>query len=91
MSLKDAYVSKMEGQLKEWEAELSKLKARAQKAAAQGRIEYQKQLEASEAKRQAVRQKLEELKKAGEDRWEALKAGLESAWNELKSSTPRES
>jgi len=38
-----------------------------------------------------VRQKLEELKKGGEDRWEALKAGLESAWNELKSSTPRES
>jgi len=88
MSLKDAYVSKIEAQLKDWAADLKKFEARAQKAAAEGRIEYQKQLEASRANHQALERKLEELKKAGEDRWEALKSGVESAFNELKASAP---
>src|SRR5262249_18281959 len=88
MSLKDAYVSKMEAQLKEWEAELSKLKARAQKAAAEGRVEYQKRIEGLQPKYQAAVQKLEELKRAGEDRWEAMKSGVESAWSELRASAP---
>jgi len=90
MSLKDAYVSKMEAQLKEWGAELDKLKAKAQKATAEGRIEYQKRMESAKAKQQVALGKLEELKRAGEDRWEALKAGVESAWGELKGSTPKD-
>ena len=88
MSLKDAYVSKMEAQLKGWRADLSKLEARAQKAAAEGRVEYQKRLEGTQAKYQAAARKLEELKRAGEDRWEALKSGVESSSNQLKSSAP---
>lgn len=90
MSLKDAYVSKMEAQLKEWQAELSKLKAKAQKAAAEGRLEYQKRIEASQTNYQALQRKLDELRRSGEDRWEALKAGVESAWAELKRSTPKD-
>jgi hypothetical protein len=86
MSLKDAYVAKMEAQLKEWSAELSSLKAKMEKATAQGKIEYHKQIEASQAKQEALKRKLEELKKAGEDRWEALKTGVEGAWNEFKTS-----
>jgi len=91
MSLKDTYVSKIEAQLKDWAADLKKLEARAQKATAEGKIEYQKRLEASRAKHQAVERKLDELKKAGEDRWEALKSGVESAWSELKGSAPPKS
>jgi len=90
MSLKDAYVSKMEAQLKGWEAELSKLKAKAQKATAEGKLEYEKRMEGAKAKQQALLQKLEELKRSGEDRWEALKAGVEGAWAELKGSTPKD-
>src|SRR5712664_3321776 len=87
--LKNAYISKLEAQMKEWEAELDRLKAKAQKAVAQGRINYEKQLNESGAKREALRRKVEELKKSGEDRWEALKAGVEGAWNEFKSSVDR--
>ena len=61
MSLKDDYVSKMQAQLKEWEAELSKLMAKAQKATAQGKVEYQKRLETAKAKQQVAQRKLEEL------------------------------
>ena len=71
---------------KELIASLKKQAAKAEKAAAQGRIEYQKKLEQSKAqeKHDQARQKLNEVKAAGEERWEALKSGLEGAWKELK-------
>jgi hypothetical protein len=84
MGAKDAYVSKLEAQLKEWGAELSGLKASTQKAIAQGRIDFQKKLEDSESTQQRAQQKLQELKKAGENQWEALKTGVDSAWSELR-------
>jgi hypothetical protein len=86
--MKDAYVAKMEAQLGEWSAKLKDMKAKAEKAAAQGRIEYQRKLEQSKAqeKHDQARQKLNEMKAAGEERWEALKSGLEGAWKELKKS-----
>jgi hypothetical protein len=83
--MKNAYVAKMEAEIKEWSARLSELKAKAEKATAQGRIEYQKKLELSQKKHDAAARKLAELKSAGEDKWEALKAGVESAWKELRS------
>jgi hypothetical protein len=43
--MKDAYVAKMEAQLGEWNAKLKEMKAKAEKAAAQGRIDYQQKLE----------------------------------------------
>ena len=86
--MKDAYVAKMEAQLSEWGAKLKELKAKAEKAAAQGRLEYQQQLEKARAqeKHDQARRKLAEIKSASEDRWEALKSGFEGAWNELKKS-----
>ena len=61
--MKDAYVARMEAQLGEWGAKLKEMKARAEKAAAQGRIEYQKRLVQSKAqeKHDQARQKLDEI------------------------------
>jgi hypothetical protein len=86
--MKDAYVAKMEAQLSEWGAKLKEMKAKAEKAAAQGRLDYQQRLEKVRAqeKHDQARRKLDEVKAAGEDRWEALKAGVEGAWKELKKS-----
>jgi hypothetical protein len=84
--MKEAYVAKMEAQMKEWGAHLKEMKAKAEKAAAQGRIDYQHKLEETRAqeRQEVARRKLEELKLAGEERWEALKAGVEGAWSELR-------
>jgi hypothetical protein len=86
--MKDAYVAKMEAQLSEWGAKLKEMKAKAEKATAQGRVDYQQRLEKAKTqeKHDQARRKLDELKAAGEDRWEALKAGLEGAWKELRKS-----
>lgn len=84
MGMREAYQEKMEAQLKEWGAELEKLTARADKAKAEAKIEYYKQIEALRTKQETVRAKLEELKRAGDKAWEDIKAGVENAWDELK-------
>src|SRR5216683_2259735 len=79
--MKDAYVAKMEAQLAEWGAKLKEMKAKAEKAAAQGRIEYQKKLEQSKAqeKHDQARQKLNEMKAAGERRRRSSASWLASS------------
>jgi hypothetical protein len=93
MSMKEAYQQKLEAQLAEWNAAIDKLKAKADKAEAEAQIEYYKQIEDMQVKQEAAREKLTELKEAGEGGWEDLKVGLESAWNSLgdavKSATSR--
>jgi hypothetical protein len=86
--MKDAYVAKMDAQVSEWGARLKEMKAKAEKAAAQGRLEYQQQLQKAKTqeKHEQARRKLDEIKAASEDHWEALKSGFEGAWNELKKS-----
>jgi putative component of toxin-antitoxin plasmid stabilization module len=84
MGQRGAYQEKREAQLNEWGAKLQGLKAKAERAKADAKIEYQQQLKDLEAKQAAAREKLEHLKKAGEGAWEDLRAGVESAWGEVK-------
>ena len=84
MSLKDAYLEKMETQLREWGAKMDELKAKADKAEAGAKIEYMKQLDVFKAKRDAAQTQLGEVRAAGEEAWESLKTGVEGAWSELK-------
>ncbi|MCB2216545.1 MAG: coiled coil domain-containing protein [Desulfobulbaceae bacterium] len=83
MSMKDAYQQKIEAQLDEWKAEIEKMKARAKDADADGQLEYYKQIDELRMKQEAAREKLSELKRAGEDAWEDLKSGMELAWDSL--------
>lgn len=79
MSMKDAYLQKIEAQLKEWKSEIDKIKAKADKADADAKLEYYEQIEELRTKQQAAQEKFTELKDAGEDAWEDLKAGVELA------------
>lgn len=77
MSTRDAYMEKLKAQLDEWNAELDKLSARARKARAESRIEYESAIEELSRRRDQARQKLEELRAAGGDAWTDLKQGAE--------------
>ena len=83
---KDAYVEKLKAQLDEWNADIDKLAARAAKAEAETKIEYQNQLDDLRTKRDDVRDKLLTVQQAGEGAWEDLKEGLENSWEILKMS-----
>ena len=83
MSVKEAFQKKLQAQLDEWETEINKLKARADKAGAEARLEYYKHVESLQAKHKAAKRKLDEFKETGDDAWEDLKDGMENAWSDL--------
>jgi hypothetical protein len=78
-TMKEAYLAKLESQLKEWEESLEALRAKADE-----KLDIEGHLEDWRAKRDAARAKLDELKAESGERWDIVKMGVESAWAELK-------
>jgi hypothetical protein len=78
------YEEKLDAQLKEWSAQIALLKAKADNAKADAKIEYYKTVDALQHKQNEARVKLKELKTAGDEAWEDLKAGADKAWAEVK-------
>jgi uncharacterized coiled-coil DUF342 family protein len=83
-SQKDQYVQKLHTKLDEWNAEIDKLKAKADKAGADSRVEYQKQIKNLQEKRQTAEKKMAELRSAGEGAWKDLKTGAQKAWDSME-------
>ncbi len=81
---KKAYQEKLEAQLKEWQAEIDKLKAQAEGKSADAKITYQEKIKQMEQKMAYSREKLNKLKAASEDKWEEVKKELEKETNEIK-------
>lgn len=79
-----AYEEKLDAQMKEWNAQIELLRAKADKAKAEVKIEYYKTIEALQRKQNDAKAKLQELKTAGDEAWEDLKTGAEKAWAEVK-------
>ncbi len=65
-----AYEEKLDAQLKEWNAQIALLKAKAENAKADAKIDYYKTIETLEAKQDEAKTKLQELKTAGDEAWE---------------------
>ena len=79
-----AYEEKLDAQYDEWNARIDLLKAKSDKAKAEAKIEYNKNIEALEIKHKEAGTRLHELKTAGDEAWESLKTGAERAWDEVK-------
>jgi len=77
------YIDQMSAKLKEWDAEIQKLVAKADKAKADIKADYQQELDELRNKREEAQQKLKEIQQAGEDAWEELKDGIEKSWKTL--------
>lgn len=75
--MKEAFVSKLETQLTEWESNIASLATRADR-------DVHALVDDWKVKRDAAVKKLDELKSEGSDRWDVLKMGVESAWDELR-------
>lgn len=75
--MKEAFVSKLETQLNEWESAIGSLATRADR-------DVHTLVDDWKVKRDAAVKKLDELKSEGSDRWDVLKMGVESAWDELR-------
>jgi uncharacterized coiled-coil DUF342 family protein len=85
MNPRKAYQEKKDAQLRQWDAQIAKLQAKADEARAQAKITYLEQIEEIRDKRKSTAKKLEELKQATDSAWEDVKMGLENAWKDLGS------
>ena len=84
MDKKEAYREKLEAQMREWSAKIDLLKARADKAEAEGKIEYKDRIEDIRQRKAAVQAKLQELQNASDAAWKDIKAGTEKAAADLR-------
>jgi len=83
MKNRDVYVKKVQAQLDEWDADIKKLKAKANKASANATLEYKSRIESLKRKQQEAGDRLDDLKSASDDAWDDLKKGLENATSVL--------
>jgi predicted nuclease with TOPRIM domain len=89
MEMKDAYQEKMEARLREWQANIDALKARADQAEAEQKIKYHEEIESLRTKQQQVQEKLGELRTASAAAWDEARAGVEGAWADLQNAAKR--
>lgn len=80
---RNAYIQKMEAQLKEWKAEMDALAARAEQSEADAKIEIKKQVDELRARYDAMREQFEALRVAGGETFDEMKATFESVVNEF--------
>jgi predicted nucleic acid-binding Zn-ribbon protein len=84
MADKEAYVQKLHARIDEWNAEIDRLKAKAEQAEADARADYNKEVENLKTKRRDAEKKIDEVREAGEGAWEDLKAGTQSAMDAME-------
>ena len=89
MSKKDEYFAMMESQIKKWDAEVDKLRARATQMSAEARAKYDEQIKAMRASRDAANKKLQEMRTASESAWQHMQTGVDSAWASMKTALER--
>ena len=89
MDDKEAYRQSAEAKLKEWNARMDLLKAKAEQADAEARIEYSRRIQELEIKGSEVRDMLDRMKTGSGNAWRDLKSGVEEAIVDLKSAVDR--
>ena len=91
MSKKDEYFAMMESQIKKWDAEVDKLKAKSEQMSAEASAKYAEQLKAMRANRDAAYKKLQEMRTASESAWQHMQSGMDAAWASMKSALEKAS
>jgi len=91
MSKKDEYFTMMESQIRKWDAEVDRLKAKSAQMSADARTKYDEQLKAMRASRDAAHKKLQEIRTASESAWQDMQAGTDAAWTSMKNALDKAS
>jgi len=81
---KDVYIKNIDTQFKQLDIQIKKLSVMAGKAAGDAKIKYNKQIDALKEKQQAVKGKLEEIKKSSANAWTDIKSGIDKSSQEFK-------
>lgn len=85
MTDKDLYIEKARARIAQWDAEIEQMKARAEEAEADSKIEYRRQVDAMRLERDKAVTRLKELGDASDRAWDDMKSGFEKAWDDIAS------
>jgi len=85
MDKRAEYVEKLSSQMVEWDAQIDRLRDKAESATPEARFEYSSAIAALQLKRDEAAAKLQGISAAGDDEWEELKSGTERVWGEVRS------
>ena len=89
MTARDAYIKKFKEQLDRWNADISKLEAKAKQPLAGMKETYEKQLKEVRERRNALQQQMAEIQKAGDHAWDHLREGADKAWKAMEESVKK--
>ena len=84
MSKRDEYVEKLKAQLDQWNTEVAKWEAKAQKTQADVRVEYEKQLGELRRQRDQALEQMKRVQAATGDAWVDLVRGADEAWAKMR-------
>ena len=79
----DAYKQKARAQIKEMKAKMQMLEAQAEKAGADMRIKYEKNLNDWKSRFDNIDMRLNKLSDSSEDAWEEIRTGIDKTMDEL--------
>jgi hypothetical protein len=83
---RNAYYARVETELKDWDAEIRKLKEDTHRKAEGSKIPYYDQLEDLMALHELAQQRLQDLKESADEQWNDFRMGMETVMNDLKKS-----
>ncbi len=86
MDTREAYKDKYEAQVKEWGAKVDVLKARAEKAEAQAKIDLAPHVTGVEKKYEAAKAKVTHIAQATDEKWNDIKKDADKVWHDFEES-----
>lgn len=80
MTDKNEFVEKLKTQIDEWNSEIKKMEAHADKAKADGKVKYEESLQKLREQRDEAQKKLQELQQSSDAAWDDMRRGAEKMW-----------
>lgn len=84
MSLKDEYFTRMVSQFKRWDAEFGMLSEKGGQMSEAANAQFDEQLRAMRASRDAAYKNLQEIRTASESSWRRMESGVDTAWVSIR-------
>lgn len=85
MSTNTDYITRMEVQLRKWDADVDELRTRGKQMAVELRAGYFGRIKELRAQREEAQRRFHEMRSATEEAAGKLHAGMEGAWESMKS------
>jgi len=83
MKSREEYIDKMSQQLKEWSAKIDELESKLGTVSDEMKSTYELRILDIRARRDAMTQKLQELRGVSGEAWKTLTTGMDNAWDEF--------